>query len=237
MPPADATSGTSCKMVTDLEFCNDIQYAIPGNTEKFKADDSLGKKYDDYAKESYENFEKALMQVQCEAPSTKMYSLMKNCDDCRRTYKKWLCTVVMPRCEDYTLDSPHSVVRNAGQPFPNGTRLPADALARYSAPASNTSRNKFIDDEIAPGPYRELLPCDDLCYEVVQSCPSALKFACPLRNFREFNSSYGKRDPDNKEVTCNYPGEPRTRVSAAAGVVLNAAFLCGTVLLGMGFLY
>ncbi|KAJ4145744.1 hypothetical protein LMH87_004581 [Akanthomyces muscarius] len=173
----------------------------------------------------------------CEAPSTKMYSLLKNCDDCRRTYKKWLCTVVMPRCEDYTLDSPHSVVRNAGQPFPNGTRLPADALARYSAPAFNTSRNKFIDDEIAPGPYRELLPCDDLCYEVVQSCPSALKFACPLRNFREFNSSYGKRDPDNKEVTCNYPGEPRTRVSAAAGVVLNAAFLCGTVLLGMGFLY
>ncbi|OAR01009.1 hypothetical protein LLEC1_02170 [Akanthomyces lecanii] len=233
----NTVSGTSCKMVTDLKFCNDIQYAIPGNTEKFKGDDSLGQKYDDYAKESYENFEKALMQVQCEAPSTKMYSLMKNCDDCRRAYKKWLCTVAMPRCEDYTLDSPHSVVRNAGQPFPNGTSLPADALARYSAPPFNTSRNKFIDDEIAPGPYRELLPCDDLCYEVVQSCPAALHFACPLRNFREFNSSYGKRDPDNKEVTCNYPGEPRTRVSTAAGVVLNAAFLCGTVLLGMGLLY
>ncbi|PQK11705.1 hypothetical protein BB8028_0003g03290 [Beauveria bassiana] len=233
----NTVSGTSCKMVTDLKFCNDIQYAIPGNIEKFTGEDSLGQKYDEYAKEMYENFEKALMQVQCEAPSTKMYSLLKTCDDCRRTYKKWLCTVVMPRCEDYTLNSPHSIVRNAGQPFPNGTQLPVEDLAKYSAPASNTSRNKFIDDEIAPGPYRELLPCDDLCYDVVQSCPAALKFVCPLRKFREFNSSYGRRDPDNKEVTCNYPGEPRTRVSAAAGVVYNTAFLCGMVLLGVGLLY
>ncbi|KAM3443460.1 hypothetical protein NHJ13734_001870 [Beauveria thailandica] len=233
----NTVSGTSCKMVTDLKFCNDIQYAIPGNIEKFTGEDSLGQKYDEYAKKMYENFEKALMQVQCEAPSTKMYSLLRTCDDCKRTYKKWLCTVVMPRCEDYTLDSPHSIVRNAGQPFPNGTQLPAEDLAKYSAPASNTSRNKFIDDEIAPGPYRELLPCDDLCYDVVQSCPAALKFVCPLRKFREFNSSYGRRDPDNKEVTCNYPGEPRTRVSAAAGVVYNTAFLCGMVLLGVGLLH
>ncbi|OAA45285.1 calcium channel subunit Mid1 [Beauveria brongniartii RCEF 3172] len=233
----NTVSGTSCKMVTDLKFCNDIQYAIPGNIEKFTGEDSLGQKYDEYAKKMYENFEKALMQVQCEAPSTKMYSLLKTCDDCKRTYKKWLCTVVMPRCEDYTLDSPHSIVRNAGQPFPNGTQLPAEDLAKYSAPASNTSRNKFIDDEIAPGPYRELLPCDDLCYDVVQSCPAALQFVCPLRKFREFNSSYGRRDPDNKEVTCNYPGEPRTRVSAAAGVVYNTAFLCGMVLLVVGLLH
>ncbi|ATY66524.1 calcium channel subunit Mid1 [Cordyceps militaris] len=233
----NTVSGTSCKMVTDLEFCDDIQYAVPGNPDKFKADDSLGQKYDDYARDMYANFEKALMQVQCEAPSTKMYSLLKNCDDCRRTYKKWLCTVVMPRCEDYNLDSPHSVVRNAGQPFPNGTRLPAADLALYAAPAHNRSRNSFIDDQIAPGPYRELLPCDDLCYEVVQSCPSALQLACPLRKFREYNSSYAKRDPDNKEVTCNYPGEPRTRVSAAVGVVLHTTFLCGMALLSMGLLY
>ncbi|KAJ3479650.1 hypothetical protein NLG97_g8267 [Lecanicillium saksenae] len=233
----NTVSGTSCKMVTDLDFCDDIQYAIPGNVERFKEDGSLGQKYDEYAKEMYQNFEKALMQVQCEAPSTKRYSLRKDCDDCRRAYKKWLCTVVMPRCEDYTLSSPHSIVRNAGQAFPNNTRLPDEDLAKYSQPAFNTSRNKFIDDEIAPGPYKELLPCDDLCYEVVQACPSALQFACPLRNFREFNASYGKRDPDNKEVTCNYPGEPRTRVSAAAGFVFNMAFLCGTALLAMGLLY
>lgn len=223
-------------MVTDLEFCDDIQYAIPGNIEQFK-DDTLGQKYDEYAKEMYQNFEKALMQVQCEAPSTKKYSLMKDCDDCRRAYKKWLCTVVMPRCEDFAQDSPHSVVRNVGQPFPNGTQLSEEDRARYSAPAFNTSRNNFIDDKIAPGPYRELLPCDDLCYDVVQSCPSALKFTCPLRHFREFSASYGKRDPDNREVTCNYPGEPRTRVSAAAGVAFNTAFLCSMVLLGMGLLY
>ncbi|TQV99083.1 calcium channel subunit Mid1 [Cordyceps javanica] len=233
----DTVSGTSCKMVTDLEFCDDIQYAVPGNIEKFQGDSSLGQKYDDYAKEVYDNFEKALMQVQCEAPSTKMYSLRKNCDDCRRAYKKWLCTVVMPRCEDYSLDSPHSIVRNAGQPFPNGTRLPTEDLARYSAPAFNTSRNKFIDDEIAPGPYKELLPCDDLCYDVVQSCPAALQLACPLRHFREFNSSYATRDPENKEVRCNYPGEPRTRVSAAAGLAFNTAFLCGVVFLVMALLY
>lgn len=222
-------------MVTNLDFCDDIQYAIPGNTEKFK-DDSLGKKYDDYAKEMYDNFEKALMQVQCEAPSTKMYSLMKGCDDCRKAYKKWLCTVVMPRCEDFTSDSPHTIVRNAGQAFPNGTKLSDNELAAYSQPVFNTSRNKFIDDQIAPGPYKELLPCDDLCYEVVQSCPAALKFACPLSRFREFNSSYGKRNLDDKDVTCNYPGEPRTRVGAAANVAFNTVFLAAMVLLSIALL-
>lgn len=193
--------------------------------ETFKEDGALAKKYDDYAKEMYQNFEKALMQVQCEAPSTKAYSLMKSCDDCRKSYKKWLCTVAMPRCEDYSTVDSYSIVRNAGQPFPNGTMLPAEDLEKFKEPAFNSSRNKFIDENIAPGPYKELLPCDDLCYDVVQSCPSVLEFACPLRSFREYPSSYAKRDPDGREVTCNYPGEPRTRVSAAAGVVWNAAFM------------
>ncbi|OAA66267.1 calcium channel subunit Mid1 [Cordyceps fumosorosea ARSEF 2679] len=236
----NTVSGTSCKMVTDLDFCDEIQYAVPGNVEKFQGNDSiLGQTYDDYAKTMYDNFEKVLMLMQCEAPSTKRYSLMKTCDDCRRAYKKWLCTVVMPRCEDYAAaDAPHSIVRNAGQPFPNGTRLPAAELALYAGiPASNTSRNNFIDETIAPGPYRELLPCDDLCYEVVQSCPAAMQLSCPLRKNREYPSSYARRDPDNLEVTCNYPGEPRTRVSAAAGVVWNAAFVSAAILLSVGLLW
>lgn len=228
--------GTTCQIVTELDFCDQIQYAIPGNTVKFK-DDELGQTYDGYAKKMYENFEKALMQIPCEAPATQRYSLTKTCDDCRAAYKRWLCTVVMPRCEDYLSNNTHTILRNIGQDFPNGTSLSDELKNKYGGePASNSSRNKFIDETIQPGPYKEILPCDDLCYEVVQSCPAQLEFACPLPGFHGFDGSYGRRNPDFPGVACNYPGEFRTKISA--GIIsspdprlLGAATLLAAMLL------
>ncbi len=68
----------------------------------------------------------------------------------------------------------------------------------------NSSRNSLIDLEVKPGPYKEVLPCQDLCYMLVQSCPAALGFACPLEN-RGLEKSYGVRDPGGA-VTCSHPG-------------------------------
>ncbi|KAG9818558.1 hypothetical protein KCU77_g17340, partial [Aureobasidium melanogenum] len=43
-----------------------------------------------------------------------------------------------------------------------------------SVRATNSSRNPtIIVDTIAPGPYKEVLPCQDLCYSLVRSCPAA----------------------------------------------------------------
>ena len=80
-----------------------------------------------------------------------MFSLAVNCSDCERSYKQWLCSVTIPRCADYSSNATYLAVRNAGQPFINGSSLPDDSPYRQSV-ASNTSRNSIIDEKIKPGP-------------------------------------------------------------------------------------
>lgn len=71
----------------------------------------------------------------------------------------------------------------------------------------NSSRNLNIDTDITPGPYKELLPCKDLCYELVRSCPASLQFVCPTEG-HGLNYSYGNppEGANNTNVTCNAPG-------------------------------
>ncbi|RDA86547.1 hypothetical protein CP532_1906 [Ophiocordyceps camponoti-leonardi (nom. inval.)] len=217
----ETITGSNCKIVTDLEFCDEIQYAVPGNDRRFN-NTALGKAYDDYARKMYANFEKVMMQIPCEAPRTSLYSLARTCKDCKAAYKKWLCTVSMPRCEDFGSNSKFTLARNVGQVFPNGTKLaPELRLPLEQKPFSNSSRSKFIDEQIQPGPYKEILPCEDLCYEVVQSCPAKIGFKCPRPEFPGFDTSYGRRDEDPATVTCNFPGEPRTPMSGGKALLAN----------------
>ncbi|KAF5712923.1 Ca2+ channel [Fusarium mundagurra] len=200
---------------------------LPGNDKKFN-NTALAKHYDDYARKMYANFEKVMMQVPCEAPPESRYSLARDCDECREAYKRWLCTVTIPRCEDVMGGSGYSVVRDAFQAFPNGTTLPDNFRKGLKAAANNSSRNAWIDETVKPGPYKELLPCEDVCYEVVQACPAAIGFTCPQPGFPSFSVSYGRRNPDISSITCNYPGEPRTRVSAGV-IVRPSAFALSAV--------
>jgi calcium channel MID1 len=62
----------------------------------------------------------------------------------------------------------------------------------------------MIDTDIKPGPYKELLPCEDLCFDIVRSCPAKLEFACPNMPARALQ--YGKRDPDGNVLKCSFPG-------------------------------
>lgn len=74
-----------------------------------------------------------------------------------------------------------------------------------SVRATNSSRNPtIIVDMIAPGPYKEVLPCEDLCYSLVRSCPAALGFGCPDPG-RGLEVDYGQRSDDG-QVTCSYLG-------------------------------
>ena len=62
----------------------------------------------------------------------------------------------------------------------------------------------MIDTQIQPGPYKEVLPCQDLCWDIVQSCPASLGFSCPSAG-RGLEVTYGQRS-DNGDVTCSYLG-------------------------------
>ncbi|GKT49308.1 calcium influx-promoting protein ehs1 [Colletotrichum spaethianum] len=200
---ADLTSGENCKIITDLQFCNETEYAVPANSNKMNIT-QLAQFYDNYARDMYANFQKQLAQVACEAPPVQRYSLARDCSDCEIAYKKWLCSVTIPRCEDFTSPTNFSLVRNAQQSFPNGTLLPADIQANFSARVNQQSRNPLIDEMIEPGPYREILPCAYLCYDLVQSCPASLGFNCPTPDDAVFNSSYALQV--DGALTCNYPG-------------------------------
>ncbi|EXF75262.1 calcium influx-promoting protein ehs1 [Colletotrichum fioriniae PJ7] len=200
--PFETKDGENCKIVTDLQFCNETEYAVPANSNKMNIT-QLAQFYDNYARDMYANFQKQLAQVACEAPAVQQYSLARNCSDCETAYKKWLCSVTIPRCEDFTSPTNFSLVRNVNQTFPNGTLLPVAQQELYPNRVNQHSRNPLIDEMVEPGPYREILPCAYLCYDLVQSCPASLGFNCPTPDDDIFNSSYAEQGDG---LTCNYPG-------------------------------
>lgn len=181
------------------------------SSSKFKNNDTeLGKLYDDEAKKYFTNFNNSLAQIACETVSEAQYSLARTCDDCRTDYKNWLCSVMIPRCEDWTDNAPWLQPRRINEPLADGSvTYNGNVSAEFNAThrdrfAFKQSRNPMIDEIIQPGPYKELLPCEDLCFDIVRSCPAKLGFACPISPAREL--SYGKKDPTGNALHCSFPG-------------------------------
>lgn len=168
------------------------------------------KLYDDQAKKYFKGFTNSLDQVACDAPSTAQYSLARNCTHCREDYKTWLCSVLVPRCEDWTATDDWLQPRNVQATLSDGTiPFATNMSAEFNTStrdrfAYRQSRNPMIDTDIQPGPYKEMLPCEDLCFDLVRSCPAQLGFACPNMPARAL--SYGKRDPDGDVLMCSFPG-------------------------------
>ncbi|KAI0119195.1 stretch-activated Ca2+-permeable channel component-domain-containing protein [Daldinia grandis] len=198
----------ACTFIFNLTFCEQTQYAVPGNVNTFPNATALGNFYDDYVRSMWDNFDKVLQQTPCEAASTARYSLARGCEDCKTAYKRWLCSVAIPRCEDFsTPNRSYLQMRNIGAPFPNGTTVDEEILKDHGdSRAFNSSRNPKIDEVVQPGPYKELLPCENLCYELIQSCPASMGFSCPRPSSRfSFQTSYGRKTTHDS-LSCNYPG-------------------------------
>jgi calcium channel MID1 len=200
----------------NLSFCSEVAYAVPSNPNLFSPATGLQELaglYDNNAKQMYQYFNYSLQQIPCNTTSSAQYSLARTCDDCARAYKQWLCAVTIPRCADFSDPSSFLMPRNVGQKFINGSSISSDpslsapqAQTLLDAVATNSSRNPVIDSSIRPGPYKEVLPCEDLCYDLVQSCPAALGFACPLAG-KGLEESYGKRVNQSEGViSCSYLG-------------------------------
>ncbi|KAK5630754.1 hypothetical protein RRF57_006469 [Xylaria bambusicola] len=230
-------SDGACTFVFNLTVCTETRYAVPGNPEKFPNGTALAAFYDDYTRTMWDNFDKVLQQTPCEAPPTQKYSLVRDCDDCKQAYKNWLCSVAIPRCEDFsTPDQDYLQMRNINAPFPNGTFVDQSIRDKYGGnKAFNSSRNVEIDEAIEPGPYKEVLPCDYLCYELIKSCPASMGFACPLPNSKYgFDTSYAVPDT-SKELSCNYPGSayyPSAATSIAISWMSMVALIVVPLLLG-----
>ena len=228
----------------NLSFCSDVAYAVPTNPFKYSPTNglpSLAALYDSNAAGMYQFFNYSLQQIACNTTSSAQFSLARTCDDCAAAYKQWLCAVTIPRCEDFSNPAPWLMPRNTAQGFVNGSAVPAelDGMSMQSllgAVATNSSRNPIIDTDIEPGPYKEVLPCEDLCYDLVQSCPAALGFGCPYKG-KGLYQSYGTRSNDSGIIKCSYLGAAyylsgADRVQRVSiGLVGGVAAFMGLVLL------
>lgn len=240
---ADCVDG-NCQLVFNLSFCDTVGYAVPSNARTFSSASVLADAYDQIAREHFQNFTNSLDQVPCETTSSAQYSLAANCEMCSEAYKQWLCAVTIPRCVDYSSRGEHLQARNVNSPFINGSRPSAQSVDmtfskdNQSIPYLTSSRNPFIDQRVRPGPYKELLPCKDLCYGLVQFCPASLQFACP-REERGLRHSYNSSGVDeNGQPKCNRPGtvwmvngglrrRPSTMVTGAAFFVVLFLIVAG----------
>ena len=189
---------------------------------------ALGEFYDDYANSLFINFTKSLEQIPCNTTSTARYSLAVDCTNCTHAYKQWLCAVTIPRCQDFSNTASYLQPRAVGYPFISdtyGAQFDADySLSQQNKDRkfTNSSRNPRIDELIKPGPYKEVLPCRDLCYGLVQSCPAALGFSCPLEG-HGLNYTYGSiSDVGPGQLSCNFPGVIR---NPAASLEVGVYFI------------
>ncbi|KAF9129542.1 stretch-activated cation channel mid1 [Mortierella sp. 14UC] len=202
----------NCVLITDLQFCREVAYAVPitpqstlpgGANSTTRLD--IKNFYDNFTSNLMDNFNRVLEQYDC---SRSQYSLIRNCTDCSRAYRRWLCSISIPRCTDVSdiLDE-----RNVGYtplPVPNSDKPENPYLidrangAVVAARSTNTSRGAIAqlsqNPLMDPGPYGEVLPCIDLCFDVVQSCPNFLGFDCPVKNM---GGNYAKMN--NHGFRCN----------------------------------
>ena len=143
---------------------------------------------------------------------------------------------------DFTIpdaEKPYLLPRNVNSSFIDASLIPSPVLndpvfstANKSVLYLNSSRNPLIDQFVSPGPYKELLPCTDLCHGLVRACPASLGFACPFRG-KGLEHSYGDMTVDEAgDVMCSMPGAI-WGVSAASA--LSGPGLGRLVLLLMGW--
>jgi calcium channel MID1 len=199
----------SCQVIFDLDFCDSVAYAVPSNSSFKDKDNELRALYDNITEAYYKNFTNSLAQVACDTAGEAQYSLARTCKDCERDYKNWLCSVLIPRCEDWDADGEWLQERNVNAPFSDGSLTFTGNVSleinntKRNRLGYNTTRNPGIDPVVPNRPYKEMLPCEDLCFDLVRSCPPQLKFSCPNSPAKEL--TYGKRDPNEVELRCNFP--------------------------------
>ena len=209
-------TGGNCGLIYGLTFCDQVAYSVPSNPNRISTASSLAAFYDNSTRAIYANFQRVLAQTPCEITSSAQYSLVRTCHDCAEAYKAWLCAVNIPRCTDMTSTLPWLQTRAVDQAFPNGTYLDPSLIdvSGYGTTAGKNSRNTNIDQFINPGPYKEVLPCQELCHTLVSSCPASIGFDCPRPGQIGFNTSYGHMPTGsvddggrNTNITCNFPGK------------------------------
>ncbi|KAI9439066.1 stretch-activated Ca2+-permeable channel component-domain-containing protein [Lactarius indigo] len=195
----------SCQLVHALPYCPTTAYAVPLPAPPSRAlaynASNLPTSLTTPLLGYLTNFTTSLLTTACGRDA---YSPLQTCADCQAAYRRWLCSISLPRCGEFSQTPPDSQ-----QPQPQQTlAAPAPALAPQTS--DNKPRNAALGNA---GNYTALLPCIETCNSVDRACPVFLGFRCPLPQFTA-NASYGVGyiDSANGEVKDGgIPGVPQDR--------------------------
>ncbi|KAF8938561.1 stretch-activated cation channel Mid1 [Dissophora ornata] len=197
MTPFKTKRHDNCVLITDLQFCQEVAYAVPITPQSTLTGGEANSTdikhfYDDFTSNLMDNFQKVLDQYDC---SKSQYSLIRDCTDCERAYRRWLCSVSIPRCTDVEdITDPNNTGYSAEvqaaleSPDPSVNPYLIDRTTGPVVVERNTNTSRGAISQLSqnplmnPGDYGEVLPCIDLCFDVVQSCPNFLQFTCPVKN-------------------------------------------------------
>lgn len=150
----------SCRLAYDLDFCDEVAYAVPISADLLYNRESWQDfiaAYDNYTESLYKPFEFAMQLITCDTELDARYSPIRTCDDCKYSYKQWLCAVSIPRCVS-----------------------DLDAGLQNKHYRKEDGRNELIRNIIKPPlPYAEVFPCLNVCQAIVRDCPSDFGFSCP----------------------------------------------------------
>jgi calcium channel MID1 len=142
----------------------------------------------------FANFTTSLLTAACGRDA---YSPLQTCADCQAAYRRWLCTISLPRCGEFPQPP------DSQQPL----ALPSPALLSQSS--NTTARNAALGNIS----YTALLPCLETCNAADRACPIFLGFRCPLIKYTASNSyGVGYIDSADGEVRGGgWPGVPQDR--------------------------
>lgn len=181
-----------CPLVHSLPYCPSVSYAVPLPFPEFPAQvhdsTTLPTSLTDPLLGYLTNFTTSLLTFAC---GRDLYSPIQSCAGCQVAYRKWLCTISLPRCGEYppsssstTTTSSTSVATNSNGVSIATTTTPALVVQTAGVSARNENLPPFSAN------YTALLPCIETCTATDRACPNFLGFKCPSTSFNA-NSSYG----------------------------------------------
>ncbi|KAH9014589.1 stretch-activated cation channel Mid1 [Lactarius deliciosus] len=171
----------SCQLVHALPYCPTTAYAVP-----LPAPPALALAYNSSNLPAslttplfgyLTNFTTSLLTTACGRDA---YSPLQSCADCQAAYRRWLCSISLPRCGEFP-QTPSDPQQQQQQTL----AVPTPALVPQTS--GMTPRNAALGNA---GNYTALLPCIETCNAVDRACPVFLGFRCPLPRFTAY-ASYG----------------------------------------------
>lgn len=92
------STADNCRLIRDMAVCPQVAHSVPSPPTLPTSD--LLSIYTSLITPHLDNFNVSLSTFPCDDRAQGMYSYVRTCADCLVAYTNWLCSIVLPRCDD-----------------------------------------------------------------------------------------------------------------------------------------